>query len=244
MINTPKAILFDLDDTILAFSHASMLAWKKCCDEFVINNEVKFKSIELFETVIKIRKWYWSDSMRNKNGRGNMKNARREVFRYALETFDFKNEQKVLETADSYTKLQESLWGLFEGLPRAFDLLQRKRIPMIVVTNGNAEVQRSKLNRFKINKYFEHVIIDSEVGVSKPNIEIYQIALNKLYLSPKDVWMIGDNLIWDVKAPQELGIFSVWNDFENKGLPIDTCVIPDMIVNSVDEMVNRIVKAK
>ena len=242
MNNIPKAILFDLDDTILAFSDASMLAWKKCCDEFVINNKVDFNSIELFEAVTRTRKWYWSDSARNKSGREDMKNARREVFRYALETFDFKNEQKILETADSYSQMQESLWRLFNGLPKAFEILQKNKISMVVVTNGKADVQRSKLRRFDIDRYFEHVIIDSEVGFSKPDIEIYQIALNKLSLSPKEVWMIGDNLIWDVKAPQELGIFSVWNDFEKKGMPIETDVIPDMIVNSIYEMVSKIVK--
>ncbi len=54
--------------------------------------------------------------------------------------------------------------------------------------------------------------------------------------------MIGDHLVWDVKAPQELGVYSVWNDYENKGLPPDTDVMPDMIVTSIDDMVNRIIK--
>lgn len=244
MMNMPKAILFDLDDTILAFSSASMQAWKKCCDNFIIDNGVNFNSKELFEAVTKTRKWYWSNSVRNKNGRADMKNARHEVFKYALETFNFKNEKIIIETADNYTEMQESLWELFDGLPMAFDILQEKGIYMVIVTNGNAEVQRRKINRFDINKYFEYVIIDSEVGISKPDSGIYQIALNKLALGAKDVWMIGDNLIWDVKAPQELGIFSIWNDFENKGLPIDNYVFPDMIVNSIADMINRIAEEK
>jgi hypothetical protein len=43
--------------------------------------------------------------MRNKSGPADMKNARLEVFRYALETFNFKNEQKIIETADSYSQM-------------------------------------------------------------------------------------------------------------------------------------------
>jgi haloacid dehalogenase superfamily, subfamily IA, variant 3 with third motif having DD or ED/haloacid dehalogenase superfamily, subfamily IA, variant 1 with third motif having Dx(3-4)D or Dx(3-4)E len=237
-MNKPKAILFDLDDTILAYSNASMLAWEKCCDEFVLHNEVDFSNTELFEAVTKTRKWYWSDSIRNKIGRADMKNARREVFRYTLETFSFKNEHKIFETADSYSQMQESLWKLFDDLPEAFDILQKNKIRMAIVTNGKSDIQREKIKRFDINKYFEYVIIDTDVGVSKPDTEIYQIALNKLSLSPDDIWMIGDNLIWDVKAPQELGIFSVWNDFEKKGLPKDSDVVPDMIVCSIKEMVN------
>lgn len=144
-MNIPKAILFDLDDTIFAYSEASILAWKKCCDEFVINNEVDFNSIELLEAVTKTREWYWSDPVRNKNGRADMKNARREVLRHALEALNFKNEPKIIETADSFSKMQESLWRLFDGLPDAFDILQKNRISLAVITNGKADIQISKL---------------------------------------------------------------------------------------------------
>lgn len=30
----PKAILFDLDDTIVSFSNATIMAWKKSCEDY------------------------------------------------------------------------------------------------------------------------------------------------------------------------------------------------------------------
>ncbi len=236
----PKAILFDLDDTILAFSTASERAWEKCCDIFIQNNAVAFTSRELYESILKTRKCYWSDPERNKKGRENMKNARREVFGCALEKFGFNEREAIYATADSYTKLQETLWTLFDGTADALETLKKLNIRMAVVTNGATEIQRGKLERFNILPYFEHIITDAETGVSKPDVRIYKIALDKLSLDPASVWMIGDHLVWDVEGPQKAGIFSVWNDFKREGLPGNNLIQPNMIVSSISEMVSNI----
>ena len=236
-MNKPKAILFDLDDTLLAFTPASVKAWRKCCDDFVLDNGVDFTGSELLDSINNVRKWYWSDPERNKKGRENMKNARREVFTYALERFGFSDTEKINCTADSYTRLQEELWSLFEGTEEALINLKKAGIRLAVVTNGTAEVQRGKLRRFNIYDYFEYVVIDSEVGASKPDRVIFDYALNKLQLDSSEVWMIGDNLNWDVKGAQDCGIFAVWHDYEGRGLPQDTEIKPDLIINSICELI-------
>lgn len=93
-----------------------------------------------------------------------------------------------------------------------------------------------KLNRFGIEKYFELIIIDSEVGHIKPQKEIFQYTLNKLNLRPEEVWMVGDNLVWDIQGAQQLGIYSVWNDYDREGLPNFSDIQPDRIVGSIYEM--------
>jgi hypothetical protein len=47
---------------------------------------------------------------------------------------------------------------------------------------------------------------------------------------------VGDNLEWDVAAPQRLGIYGIWNDYLNKGLPPTTNIHPDRIINSISEL--------
>jgi putative hydrolase of the HAD superfamily len=239
-MNKPEAVLFDLDDTLMKFDIVSDLAWKTSCDDFVRNNPVCFSNRELFECLFKIRKWYWSDPVRHKKGRNDMKNARREVFGHALRELGFDDSEKIIETADGYTRLQEALWELFDGTVEALQSLQNLNIRMAVVTNGPSAVQRGKLERFGITRFFNHIIIDTEVGFSKPDARIFQTALDRLSLPPSAVWMIGDNLEWDVMGPQQLGIFSVWNDYRQKGLPPGSSVVPDMIVGSVAEMAGNI----
>jgi putative hydrolase of the HAD superfamily len=51
---------------------------------------------------------------------------------------------------------------------------------------------------------------------------------------------VGDNLVWDVGAPQKLGIFGIWNDYRNKGLPPSSKIIPDRIITNISELVEPI----
>jgi putative hydrolase of the HAD superfamily len=48
--------------------------------------------------------------------------------------------------------------------------------------------------------------------------------------------MVGDNLEWDVAAPQKLGLFTVWIDRHGKGLPADCGVRPDRIVRALSQL--------
>ena len=49
--------------------------------------------------------------------------------------------------------------------------------------------------------------------------------------------MVGDNLHWEIAAPQALGIKGVWVDWKGTGLPADTDVVPDRIFRSYTELV-------
>jgi putative hydrolase of the HAD superfamily len=48
--------------------------------------------------------------------------------------------------------------------------------------------------------------------------------------------MIGDNLEWEVEAPQRLGIYAIWMDAHGKGLPAESTVKPDRIIRSLTEL--------
>jgi putative hydrolase of the HAD superfamily len=48
--------------------------------------------------------------------------------------------------------------------------------------------------------------------------------------------MVGDNLEWDVAAPQRLGIYGIWVDRGGAGIPPGNGVRPDRIVRSLSEL--------
>ena len=235
-IKKPKAILFDLDDTISSFDSVCAPAWEKCCGDFVQKYRTAFDRDELLGSIRHTQSWYWADPARHKKGRENLKEARREVVRFSLETLGIMKEDMAIELADHYTQMQDSMLSLLPGSKEALDMLKDMKIRMAVVTNGASAVQREKLERFGITEYFEKIIIDAEVGYSKPDKEIFQYAINQLELEPGDVWMVGDNLIWDIYGAQQLGIFTVWNDYRKKGLPDSPQATPDITVNSIYEM--------
>jgi putative hydrolase of the HAD superfamily len=48
--------------------------------------------------------------------------------------------------------------------------------------------------------------------------------------------MVGDNLEWEVVAPQRLGIYAIWYDGYGIGLPPGSPIRPDRIIRSLPEL--------
>jgi len=236
----PKAILFDLDDTIVSFYSATIKAWEFCCEEFVTKEVVDFDSSTLLQKIDDTKTWYWSDAERHKAGRDNMKMARRQVVQGAFETLDYYDVESMHKLADSYNDLQDELLCLFEGAYEALNTLKDLNMRMAIITNGNSLQQRGKLERFKLNHFFEMVLVDTEVGFSKPDKRIFELALQKLSLQADEVWMVGDNLVWDIQGAGQLGIYSVWNDFKQEGLPENSSIVPNKIIYSISELAEEI----
>ena len=54
------------------------------------------------------------------------------------------------------------------------------RVGMLVITNGLTEVQRPRLANSAIGAYIDGVVVSDEVGVSKPDPGILDIAFQKM----------------------------------------------------------------
>ena len=45
-----------------------------------------------------------------------------------------------------------------------------------------------------------------------------------------ETWMVGDNLEWEIVAPQRLGVYAIWHDGDGVGLPHGSPIHPDRII--------------
>jgi putative hydrolase of the HAD superfamily len=60
--------------------------------------------------------------------------------------------------------------------------------------------------------------------------------MGSLGVEARETWMVGDNLEWEVAAPQRLGIYAIWCDAIGEGLPRETTIRPDRIICSLSEL--------
>lgn len=232
----PKAIFFDLDDTIISYDGASELAWQRVCDSFTITQNCCFNSEALLNSVKQVKEWYWGDPERHRIGRMDIIKARRDIVKMALDNLGYLDEESAIEMANEYSKLQNELISLFPNSIETLNMLKENGIRMALITNGSKAKQWEKINRFCLSNYFEMCFIEEEIGFGKPDVRVFQVALSKMELNAEDTWMVGDNLIWDIEAPQKLGIYSIWNDYRKEGLPKDSIIIPDRIIHSISEL--------
>ena len=114
------------------------------------------------------------------------------------------------------------VWGLgahgelYDGAREVLEALAGTA-RLALVTNGLSEVQRARLDRLDLDRYFDAVIISSEVGVTKPRREIFELAFDALGSPPPaTALMVGDSLSSDMRGGREFGIATCW--FNQHGL--------------------------
>ncbi len=235
-MNLPIAIFFDLDDTIISFDGGAEPLWAEVCETYCQQTN-RFPLQQLRDAIFRSAKWYWSDKERHRIGRLHIVPARREVVKRAFQALGVSDCTDAYQIADEFSAKRLERITLFPEARETLRLLTQQGVKLALVTNGNPTEQNNKIDRFDLRPYFEAVFIEGELGFGKPDQRVYLTALGRLNVSPSEVWMVGDNLEWDVAAPQQLGIYGIWHDYRKKGLPESCPVIPDRIIHTISELV-------
>ena len=231
----PRAILFDLDDTIVCYAGVSRQAWLDAITEYADGGS-RYDTEALFAAIEVHSRWYWSDPERHRQGRLDIAGTRRMQVTTAMRTLGMRDEQLACAVADSFTRRREAAVAPFPGALETLTELHRRGVTLVLVTNGERRAQRAKVERFGLERFFCAVQIEQEAGVGKPEPQAYQRALRSARVQPAEAWFVGDNLEWDIAAPQRLGIFSVWNDWKRTGLPRESTLHPDLVINAISEL--------
>ena len=240
MADLPKAILFDLDDTILAAFGAAEGQWRRVIAEFAEHLH-PHPPDEVLAAIQTYSRWLWSDAARHKDWRHRIGEARRHIvgsaFARLCEAGAAAPPPDVLDAlADRFNHIQEAELKMFPGSHETLDRLKELGVKLALVTNGAAEPQRRKVRRFALEHRFDHIQIEGEHGFGKPEEQAYRHAMRALGVDAGETWMVGDNLEWEVLAPQRLGIFAIWYDGYGQGLPPDSPIRPDRIIRSLPEL--------
>jgi putative hydrolase of the HAD superfamily len=237
----PKAILLDLDDTILSAFGQAEGQWQRVVAEF-IEHLAPHPPNEIVAAVQAYSRYLWADQARHKHWRHRIGEARRHIVANAFAELERKAGHpvpppEVLDAlADRFNQVQEAELRMFPGSHETLDRLKELGVKLALVTNGAAEPQRKKVVRFALEHRFDHIQIEGEHGFGKPEEQAYRHALAALGVEAKDAWMVGDNLEWEVVAPQRLGIYAIWYDGYGIGLPPDSPIHPDRIIRSLPEL--------
>jgi putative hydrolase of the HAD superfamily len=235
MVALPKAVLLDLDDTILDDSSTVDQCWSTAC----LTHRTEYAGLdpaELQRIIKATSAWFWSDAERHRTGRLDLDRARTEVVRLALAKAGVERQGLAERVAAAYGEQRDA--GM-QPLPEAIDTvrwLRERGCRLALLTNGAGAAQRRKISRFGLAELFDEILVEGDLGYGKPNERMYRLALRRLNVESPDAWMVGDNLDWDVAAPQMLGLFAVWIDVKGQGLPAHTQVRPDRIIRTLAEL--------
>lgn len=228
----PPILLFDLDDTLITSEQHGPPAWRQACDAIAFRCGKNAQ--DLYEEIQRVFDAYWSDPLCHRIGRLDLDNTRQRLASQAFANLGV-DTAFATEATNAFISVRERRMGLFPGVRGVLAALSTGH-RLALVTNGQSHKQRRKIERFALTPFFQRVFIEEEVGVGKPDPAVYRHVLTEMRAKPSDCRMIGDNLSWDVAAPQTLGIHAIWNDWRGSGLPDGSSVRPDRIIRSVAEL--------
>ncbi|QWI19807.1 HAD family hydrolase [Bacillus wiedmannii] len=219
-----KAMLFDLDDTLLdrdkAVDNLFLLVLEKCYED--VSDTVKNNMLQKFKE-------------------------------YDKREYGISNKTIVLESLfDEFAPIYrlphnyiQDFWN--ENFPTCFSIDQntihflnhiKSHFKIGIITNGSTHRQKAKIINTNLNNYFDTIIISEEVGLSKPDKRIFELALNKLNVQPEDVLFIGDDLEKDIAGPQNANIKGVW--FNPQKIKNTTQIQPYAEINTLDSLLSYV----
>ena len=231
----PRVLLLDLDDTILDDSSMVHECWSGACASHA-DRLAPLDSNTVAEAIRTTSRWYWGDPERHRMGRLELDAARREVVRLALAELGVHDESLAAAIGDGYSHRREAGMAPLPGAIDTVRWLRESGRRLALLTNGAGPAQRRKLARFGLERLFDAILIEGELGFGKPDERVYLRALDALDARPADAWMVGDHLEFDVGAPQKLGVSGVWVDAGGGGVPERGTIRPDHVVRSLGDI--------
>lgn len=219
-----KAILFDLDDTLLDFHRSEAFALSKTLKE----NGVE-PTPEMLELYSRINRSQWELLEKGLIERDQVLIRRFELF------FEQVGVPCVPETVQR--GYESNLSKSFYYLDGAEDVLDEfsKKYRLFIVSNGTARVQDGRIALSGIGKYFEQIFISQRIGYNKPDKRFFDKCFEMIGdLDKKDCFIVGDSLTSDILGGKNAGITTVW--FNLRSNEPDPEIIPDYEIDSLDSL--------
>jgi putative hydrolase of the HAD superfamily len=97
-------------------------------------------------------------------------------------------------------------------VPGAVALMEmiRRHARVAVVTNNTVIEQDEKLETFGLWPHVDALITSEECGVAKPDAEIFECALERLGVGVHEAVMVGDSWANDVAGAAGIGMRAIW----------------------------------
>lgn len=234
----PRAILFDMDDTLIsAYSGNPRDVWRRTLQQFA-NNFGAAQLDAAADAIHAAAVSFWSDASRHRAARLNLAQARVDITGTGLKKIGVIDQPLTRQVADAFHDLRNREMKLFPHAHATLDHLRSAGIKLALITNGESEIQREKIRRFEFEHRFDHIQVEGEVGFGKPEPQSYHHAMRKINSRADETWIVGDNLEWEVAAPKRLGIHTVWYDHAKTGLPDNAPAQPDRIISGLKELLD------
>jgi putative hydrolase of the HAD superfamily len=259
-----KAVLFDLDDTLLwddrsvkeAFDATCRLAADKTgLDPVELEQAVRQEARKLYEgfetfaftKTIGINPFEGLWAHFTEGDHDNFRKLQRLAPGYRTESWTRGLKMLGVDDAQLGYELGEKFPAERRQRPivyeETFEILDhlKKSYKLLLLTNGSPDLQKEKLAGVpQLAPYFDHIIISGNHGVGKPAASIFNHALSLLQVTADEAIMIGDKLTTDILGSNHVSMRNIW--VNRHGVQRDDEIVPTYEINNLRD-IQRIINS-
>lgn len=254
-----KAVLFDLDDTLLWDDRSVQEAFEATCeaarlshpviDPSELEQAVRTEARALYETydtfpftqMIGINPFeaLWGnftsgEQLEFRKLQQLAPAYRKDAWTRGLKALGVDDAETGAKLAERFAAERRSRPYVYEETFAVLDQLKGS-FKLLLLTNGSPDLQQEKLDGVPaLIPYFDHIVISGSFGEGKPAGSIFRHAMEKLGIDPHEGLMVGDKLTTDIKGALGVGMPAVW--INRRGAVRNNEIVPDYEIRHLSEL--------
>ncbi len=248
-----KAVLFDLDDTLLWDERSVKEAFQATCAEAAKHYELDGERLEAavrqearamyeafeafpFTKMIGINPFegLWAQFAEGKQQEFRQLQSfvptyRKEAWTRGLRALGIEDEELGHKLGELFVAERRSRPIVYEETFEVLDQLKAK-YKLLLLTNGSPDLQKEKLAGVpNLAAYFDHIVISGDFGRGKPAAEIFEHAMSLLGITAEEGVMIGDKLTTDIQGSNAVGMRNMWINRHGATLAGDIAPVHEIV---------------
>ena len=216
-MNEIRAVLFDLDNTILdrtltfaQFTHSFLATYFSHSDRME----------GIFARIIELDQDGYKD--------------KQELFAELLDELPWRSKPALNELLEFYRVEYVKNAVLMDEARKVLSHMRRKYLTGLI-TNGRTDIQYGKIDRLGIRDEFDVILVSEEAGVKKPDPRIFNMALDRLRLQPRECVFVGDHPSKDINGAAQVGMKTIWIQV-NQRWPEELRLAPNHTIRHLTEL--------
>jgi putative hydrolase of the HAD superfamily len=227
---TLEVVLFDLDDTLHDDSAAYKRAARRIAERVAAQRGIDAE--RLLAAYIAQASSFWK-KLSVEHLTTPIHDARTQLWSDALVAAGVPLDVDLAHVcAEDYTRARAEMLELAPGAVDLLRALRERGCRLGIVTNGFAATHHEKVDRLGLRPYIDALFLADEMGMVKPDPEVFRHACRALGSAPERAAMVGDRYDRDVIGAAEAGLFTVLIDVHSIPLPLGA-LAPDAVVDSL-----------
>ena len=187
-----KAVIFDLDNTLIDFLKMKRIACSEAIDAMI-------------DAGLKIRKEKALKELYSLYGVFGIEHQK--IFQKFLKKVSGRIDYRILACGiNAYRRVKEGFLAPYPGVKETLIKLKEKKLKLAVVTDAPRIQAWLRLTAMKLDDFFDAVVALDSRKKQKPSRLPFEAAMKKLKVHASECLMVGDNPDRDIKGAKALGM--------------------------------------